>query len=311
MKNQIFILFSLIVTIAGAQNIKIDGIVTHNEQPVAFANIFVSGTSKGVSADKNGQFFIELENEKVELTIQAIGYKTEKISIQPQDYIDRKLTIEMEEDALGLDQVVISATRNRINLKDAPVIVNVLNSKLFNATQSVSVAETLNFQPGVRVETNCQNCGFTQVRLNGLDGSYTQVLINSRSVFSALNSVYGLEQIPTSILDRVEVVRSGGSALFGSNAIAGTINIITKEPVLNTWNISSNLSLIDGDTPDRTLNFAGSVVTEDLNSGVTIYGMNRNRDAFDANGDGFTEITELTNSLMLMSSSVRDRGSAS
>jgi len=298
MKNQIFILFSLIVTIAGAQNIKIDGIVTHNEQPVAFANIFVSGTSKGVSADKNGQFFIELENEKVELTIQAIGYKTEKISIQPQDYIDRKLTIEMEEDALGLDQVVISATRNRINLKDAPVIVNVLNSKLFNATQSVSVAETLNFQPGVRVETNCQNCGFTQVRLNGLDGSYTQVLINSRSVFSALNSVYGLEQIPTSILDRVEVVRSGGSALFGSNAIAGTINIITKEPVLNTWNISSNLSLIDGDTPDRTLNFAGSVVTEDLNSGVTIYGMNRNRDAFDANGDGFTEITELTNNTL-------------
>ena len=122
---------------------------------------------------------------------------------------------------------MISATRNRVNVKKTPVVVNVLSPKLFNAT-NIAVAESLNYQPGVRVETNCQNCGFTQVRLNGLDGSYTQVLINSRAVFSALNSVYGLEQIPTSILDRIEVVRSGGSALYGSNAIAGTVNIITK-----------------------------------------------------------------------------------
>jgi len=298
MKNLTRILFCLLFSIAGAQTTKISGVVTSDEKTVPFANVFVSNTTQGTSADKQGLFSIQLKNEKTELTIQAIGFKTEKITINPVDYSNKTLSIQMQEDALGLDQVVVSATRNRINLKEAPVIVNVLNSKLFNATQSVSVAETLNFQPGVRVETNCQNCGFTQVRLNGLDGSYTQVLINSRSVFSALNSVYGLEQIPTSILDRVEVVRSGGSALFGSNAIAGTINIITKEPVLNTWNIASNLSLIDGEIPDRTLNFAGSVVAEDLNSGVTIYGMNRDRSAYDANGDGFTEITELTNNTL-------------
>lgn len=298
MKNFTGILFSLLFTAVGAQTTEVSGVIMDDSKPVPFANIVVSESYKGTSADLNGRFSIVLENERTELIIQAIGFKTQKISINPIEYSGKKLNIQMHEDALGLDQVVISATRNRISLKDAPVIVNVLNSKLFNATQSVSVAETLNFQPGVRVETNCQNCGFTQVRLNGLDGSYTQVLINSRAVFSALNSVYGLEQIPTSILDRVEVVRSGGSALFGSNAIAGTVNIITKEPVLNTWNIASNLSLIDGEIPDRTLNFAGSVVTEDLNSGVTIYGMNRDRAAFDANGDGFTEITELTNNTL-------------
>ncbi|PTX45138.1 outer membrane receptor for ferrienterochelin and colicins [Christiangramia gaetbulicola] len=292
------ILLSIFCSTAIAQSTEIEGLVSHNGRAVPFANISVSGTNHGASADPNGRFSLKLKSEKAELIIQAIGFKTRKIKIDPRDYEAELLTIQMEEDALGLDQVVISATRNRIDLKQAPVIVNVLNSKLFNATQSASVAETLNFQPGVRVETNCQNCGFTQVRLNGLDGSYTQILINSRSVFSALNSVYGLEQIPTSILDRVEVVRSGGSALFGSNAIAGTINIITKEPVLNTWNIASNLSLIDGEIPDRTLNFAGSVVAEDLNSGVTIYGMNRDRSAFDANGDGFTEITELTNNTL-------------
>ncbi len=281
-----------------AQQSEISGLVSHKGQPVPFANVTISGTNQGTSADAKGRFSIRLKEEKAELIVQAIGFKTKTISIVREEYLDKELNIKLEEDALGLEQVVISATRNRIDLKQSPVIVNVLNSKLFNATQSSSVAETLNFQPGVRVETNCQNCGFTQVRLNGLDGSYTQILINSRSVFSALNSVYGLEQIPTSILDRVEVVRSGGSALFGSNAIAGTVNIITKEPVLNTWNIASNISLIDGEIPDRTLNFAGSVVAEDLNSGVTIYGMNRDRSAYDANGDGFTEITELTNNTL-------------
>ena len=298
MRNLAKLVFTLLFSTAGAQEAEIEGLVLDGERTIPFANISIPGTNRGTSADLKGRFSINLTEEKVDLIIQAIGFKTQRVSVNPVDYSDKVLRIQMEEDALGLDQVVISATRNRIDLKKAPVIVNVLNSKLFNATQSVSVAETLNFQPGVRVETNCQNCGFTQVRLNGLDGSYTQVLINSRSVFSALNSVYGLEQIPTSILDRVEVVRSGGSALFGSNAIAGTVNIITKEPVLNTWNISSNISLIDGEIPDRTLNFAGSVVTEDLNSGVTIYGMNRDRSAYDANGDGFTEITELTNNTL-------------
>lgn len=298
MKTALKFLLGLVVTASGAQNIQVSGKVMTDEKPVAFANILVSGTTKGVSADENGDFSLSFETGEKEIIVQAIGFKSKKIMIDPENYKNRELIINLDEDALGLDQVVVSATRNRINLKEAPVIVNVLNSKLFNATQSASVAETLNFQPGVRVETNCQNCGFTQVRLNGLDGSYTQVLINSRAVFSALNSVYGLEQIPTSILDRVEVVRSGGSALFGSNAIAGTVNIITKEPVLNTWNIASNMSLIDGEIPDRTINIAGSVVAEDLNSGVTIYGMNRDRGAYDANGDGFTEITQLTNNTL-------------
>ena len=157
------------------------------------------------------------------------------------------------------------------------------------------MSEGLNYQPGVRVENNCQNCGFTQVRLNGLEGAYSQILINSRPVFSALNSVYGLDQIPTNIVERIEVVRSGGSALYGSNAIAGTINIITREPVENTWQISNNFALTDGSAPDNTFNFNGSLVSEDLKSGVTFYGMFRNRDSFDANDDGFTEITKLEN----------------
>lgn len=82
------------------------------------------------------------------------------------------------------------------------------------------MGENLNYCPGLRMENNCQNCGSSQVRMNGMDGPYSQILINGRPIFSSLASVYGLELIPTNMIDRIEIVRGGGSALYGSNAIA-------------------------------------------------------------------------------------------
>ena len=79
----------------------------------------------------------------------------------------------------------------------------------------------MNFQSGLRVENNCGNCGTTQLRINGLEGQYSQVLLDSRPIFSSLASVYGLEQLPVAMIERVEVIRGGGSALFGANAIGG------------------------------------------------------------------------------------------
>lgn len=279
----------------GQNELTVSGNISANDQELPFATVSVENHNTGTAADSNGAYKINLPNEPVTLIIQAVGFKTLRKKIIPANYSSTALNFVLIEDLLGLEEVVVSATRNRISKKKAAVIVNVLSPKLFKATQSISLADGLNYQPGVRVETNCQNCGFTQVRLNGLGGQYTQVLLNSRPVFSALNGVYGLEQIPVSIIDRVEVVRSGGSALFGSSAIAGTINIITKEPVNSSWEITSNLGLIDGKTPDRSLNLNTSLVSEDLSSGVTLYGIYRNRDSFDANEDGFSEITKLTN----------------
>ena len=296
LNNYLKIAFLFITQLVLAQEqTTITGVITDGTAPVPFANIIVEGTTNGVAADENGAFEIILSLEEATLIFKAVGFKTQRKTIQPENFRNIPLAIELQEDLLGLEEVVVSATRNRISKKEAPVIVKVLSPKLFKATQSISLADGLNYQPGVRVETNCQNCGFTQVRLNGLEGQYTQILVNSRPVFSALNGVYGLEQIPVSIIDRVEVVRSGGSALFGSNAIAGTVNVITKEPVNNSWEVNSNLGLIDGKTADRTLNMNTSIVSEDLSTGVTLYGMYRDRDAFDANGDGFSEITKLTN----------------
>ena len=119
------------------------------------------------------------------------------------------------------------------------------------------------------MENDCQNCGFTQARINGLDGHYSQVLIDSRPVFSALAGVYGLEQIPSSMIDRVEVVRGGGSALFGASAIGGTINIITKEAMSSSAGISHDLTSIGvSGALDNNTSLNASMVTDDGRGGA-------------------------------------------
>lgn len=295
----LIILLFLVFTTAGhtQQSGNVYGTVTTSDgQVLPNASIVVDRTSLGTSSDESGAFVLEkVPAGRQTLEIRMVGYQPFRRSVEIVAGHDVTIEAVLHEDNLNLSEVVVSATRYGVDRKKAPVIVNVLSPRIFNATQSVAMSETLNFQPGVRVENNCQNCGFSQVRLNGLEGAYSQILINSRPVFSALNSVYGLDQIPTSMVDRIEVVRSGGSALFGSNAIAGTINVITKDPVENTWEIGNNLALIGGSSWDNTINFNASIVEEDLQSGVTFYGMNRNRQAYDADGDGFTEMTKLRN----------------
>jgi len=299
MKQTLLAVIGLSLCLLGySQNSTLNGQVTVGKEGLQYVSVQLRGEEhfKGSTTDENGHFSIsDIPAGSYELKVSRLGYKTisEQIEIQPGLSLTKDFAL--KEDRLNLEQVVVSATRYNLDRKEAPVMVKVLNDEVFDATQSFLLSESLNFQPGVRVETNCQNCGFTQVRLNGLDGPYAQILINSRPVFSALNSVYGLEQIPTNIIERVEVVRSGGSALYGSNAIAGTINIITREPVENTWQINSNFASIDGKTADHTINFNASLVSEDLTSGVTFYGLFRDRGSYDANGDGFTELTVLEN----------------
>lgn len=270
-------------------------VITADHLPLDNASITIERTDFGTKTGADGTFELHVPSGKYRVLIRVVGYQSFSEVMVIDANATTILNAVLQEDNLNLNEVVVSATRYGVDRREAPVIVNVISPKIFNATQSVAMSETLNYQPGVRVETNCQNCGFTQVRLNGLGGAYSQILINSRPVFSALSSVYGLDQIPTSMVDRIEVVRSGGSALFGSNAIAGTINVITKDPVENTWQIGSTNSLIDGSKWDNTLDFNASIISEDLTTGVTFYGMNRNRQAFDANGDDFTEITKLKN----------------
>lgn len=232
-------------------------IVKGTEENIPYATIRIISYNGGSVPDKyrasgavsndEGQFeFRHLTPGEYTLQVQAMGYKTQQKSVTVSKDFTAVLHFQMEEESFMTDEVVVSANRNEVNRREAPVVVNVMSAKLFEAVNSTDLAKSLNFQSGLRVENNCQNCGFPQVRINGLEGPYSQILINSRPIISALSGVYGLEQIPVNMIERVEVVRGGGSALFGANAVGGTINIITKDPVSNSFQVSSMMSNMNG-----------------------------------------------------------------
>ena len=201
------------------------------------------------------------------LQLQAMGYLQYSDSLHFSS-ASQQHRIQLQNDRLQLEQVVVTATRSSVPLYNAPIVVSQLGQKTFDLTQSVSLAEGLQFSPGLRVENNCQNCGFTQLRINGLDGAYSQILINSRPVFSALAAVYGLEMIPSNMIERVEVVKGGGSALYGGNAIGGTVNILTRDPLENSAQIGLDQAIIKGNAREQRLYINASLVDPSLQKGI-------------------------------------------
>lgn len=257
-----------------------------NGEHIPFANVLVMGTTIGAAADATGHFkLVHVSEGEHTIRAQAVGYKPSVKKVKLEKGKTTEIYFVLEDDAILTDEVVVTASRYAQSRKEAPVVVNTISPELFESTGSPSLAEGLNFVSGLRLENDCQNCGFTQLRLNGLDGPYTQFLINSRPIFSSLAGVYGLEMYPSSMIDRVEVVRGGGSALYGANAIGGTVNILTKDPVSNTFMVGGELGYIDGEAPDATVKFNTSMVTDDYKAGMFVYGMHRERAPYNANPD--------------------------
>ena len=258
--------------------------------------VIIKGTTIGVSTESTGHYMMRnIPEGTFTVEAAAVGYKTQSREINVKKGHSYEVNFILEEDLVQIDGVIVSATRSETTRRMSPTLVNVVGMDVYNKANATTVAQGLSFQPGVRVENNCQNCGFQQVRINGLDGQYTQILIDSRPIFSALAGVYGIEQLPANMVDRVEVMRGGGSALFGSSAIAGTINIITKEPVRNSAAISHSTTAIGGSGAfHNTTDINASIVSEDNKLGLAISGQNTAKDAWDANGDGFTELSTIS-----------------
>lgn len=264
------------------------------ENSLPYAAVLIVETGQGTVSDENGEFkFKKIPAGKYTLKVQLLGYETQMKNVTVSKDFTVDIHFLMSDESIMTDEVVVSANRNETSRKVAPVVVNVMNAKLFESVNSTDLAKSLNYQSGLRVENNCQNCGFPQVRINGLEGPYSQILINSRPVVSALSGVYGLEQIPVNMIERVEVVRGGGSALFGANAVGGTINIITKDPVNNSFQISSTMSNMNGKVWEQYMGANASLVSKDNTYGVALYESYRNRNPYDADGDGFSELGKL------------------
>lgn len=279
-----------------AQQSTLKGVVKHKNSSIPFVNVHLDPLHLNTTSDKNGFFeFKNLQKGMYRLEVTALGFQPFFKDIQIEKDSVVEYVVELEELSQNLSEVVVTGSNQRVKIGDSPVMVNTIGTQTLQSVNAISLADGLNYSPGLRLETNCQNCGFTQVRMNGLDGSYSQILVNSRPSFSALMGVYGLEMLPVNMIEKIEIVRGGGSVLYGGNAIAGTINIITKDPILNSFEVGLNYGFLNFQRPDRVIHFNGTLVSNDLKKGISIYGMNRDRDFWDANGDGFSEITKLKN----------------
>lgn len=273
---------------------------------LSFINIILKNTTIGTTTDATGHFTLKnLPEGKYTVIASSLGYVPHEQTVDIRKGKTIELDFILEEDALKLNEVVVTAGRTVQKRKEASVIVNTLSTKSLATTQSTVLGEGLNYCTGLRYENDCQNCGFSQIRMNGLEGPYSQILINSRPIFSGLAGVYGLELIPANMLDRIEVVRGGGSVLYGSNAIAGTVNLILKDPTINSFEAGYNTSLIgtgvsgsNGPKADHNASFNASLVTDDHRTGIAVFGNMRDRKMYDQNGDGFSEIAPMKNTVI-------------
>ena len=266
----------------------------HTQEHLSFVNVQVEGTALGCLTDESGHFYLKnLPEGKLTIVFSMMGYETEKRTV----IIRRDTLIEMNvaiaETSFMIDNVVVTANKYETKQREVATIVNVISPLIIQSTTSNSMADVLNFQTGLRVEETCSNCGVPQIRINGLEGQYTQILMDSRPIFSSLASVYGLEQLPAGMVDRIEVIRGGGSALFGANAIAGVVNIITKEPTRNFFNVSNTSAFTQQGTYDINTNLNASVVSENQKAGIYMFGVQRNRQQYDRDKDGYSDIPTL------------------
>ncbi len=263
----------------------VKSLITHKHIP--YATIVVKNTNMGTSADATGHFKLaNLPLGKCVIVAHAMGYRSKEIEVEMSAGKAVSLFFELDDDLLNLEQLVVTATRTAHYIKDVPVRTEVITAKALENKNATNLFQALEGTPGVRVENQCQYCNFTMVRMQGLGAEHTQVLINGQPMYSGLAGIYGLQQLSTVDIGKIEVVKGAGSALYGSGAVAGAINIVTKEP---SYDPSTTIDLQVGSHGTNRYEVSSSMRNEKGNIGVMIFAQRYTEDAIDETGPGLTE----------------------
>jgi len=229
---KVFFLFVILSGLSAfCQTGTIKGIITDAAGPVPAATIVINPLNTSFVADSDGKYVIEgLPYGNYEITISATGLKTlsKKVIVNnPEPVI---VNITLQDDTQALEEVVITGTMKEVSRSNSPIPVEIITPKLFRKNPTPSLFEAVGMINGVQPQLNCNVCNTGDIHINGMEGPYTMILIDGMPIVSSLSTVYGLSGIPNSIVERIEVVKGPASSLYGSEAMGGIINVITKAP---------------------------------------------------------------------------------
>lgn len=290
MKSILIIFFSLLIVNNGfTQLVTITGNVHSKNEPIEFANIFIEEIKSGTVSDESGFFEItRIRPGNYTLRVTYIGFKTSEIELTVKYGEDISLEIEIIPLDIQGNQIVVTGTMKEISRSKSPVPVEVFSPKYFKMNPSPTLYDAMQNINGVRPQLNCSVCNTGDIHINGLEGPYTMVLIDGMPIVSGLSTVYGLSGIPNSMIERIEIVKGPASSLYGSEAVGGLINVITKKPS------STPSLLIDGMSSnwlDLNLDVGGKYKVGKNADVLTGLNMFNYTNPIDNNNDGFTDMT--------------------
>jgi len=281
----IFLFQTILLT---AQNATLKGRVTdaNTGESLAFATVQTTEFSGGTLSDTMGFFTLQVPKsfEKIKVNISLVGYVRQSIVLKANE---KEIEIRLAPDESNLKEVVVTGTMKEMRKADSPVPVEVFSPKFFLRNPTPSLFDAIQMVNGVRPQLQCNVCNTGDIHINGMEGPYTMVLIDGMPIVSGLSTVYGLSGIPNSVLQRMEVVKGPAASLYGSEAMGGLINIITKDPAERP---ELRLDLNGTTYGELNADAAGSLT---LGKVKTLLSANyfHFTERWDINDDNFTDVT--------------------
>ncbi len=279
----------LLVSQAAAQSATLSGRVLGPDGALPYVNVALMGTAHGATTDAEGRFTItSIVPGEHTLEVRFVGFEAYRKELRPAagQVLDLG-SIRLKPEYLELEEFVVTGTMREVSRSASPVPVEVITPKLFQRNPSPALFEAVGMVNGVRPQINCGVCATGDIHINGMEGPYTMVLIDGMPIVSGLSTVYGLSGIPLGLVERVEVVKGPGSALYGSEAMGGIINVITKDPALAPL-ISVDAMATSWEEYNLDLGIrTGKKKLRGL-TGINYFHYDSPRDE---NGDGFTDLT--------------------
>jgi len=288
MRSLVLFLLTVCFLKASAQVGLIKGRVSAKGNGVAFVGVKNSNRQVAIT-DSNGYYLVnELTEGTYNLTVSAVGYETESKSVTLKTNDTLTVDFELKTSANQLREVVISGTLKEVNRLDSPVPVEVYSPAFFKKNPTACIFDALQNVNGVRPQVNCNICNTGDIHINGLEGPYTMVMIDGMPIVSSLSTVYGLSGIPNSLVDRIEIVKGPASSLYGSEAVGGLINIITKKTG-SAPDLSADVFTTTWNELNTDLGFKVKAGKSNFLTGVNYFNY---QDPIDNNHDNFTDVTQ-------------------